>query len=248
MSKKRPFVLSIAGFDPCSGAGISADIKTFETHKTYGLGVLTSNTIQTESNFKKCIWINKNVILEQLDLMLYNYKIKFVKIGIVENWDILIEIIDFLLYKKNNIKIIWDPILKTETGFSFFHNKILLKNILSKIYLFTPNYNELEILSNNNIKQFIKENFKKTNIFLKGGHRNDNKKYYDYLYTKEEKIYPFRPKKITQYNKHGTGCVISSAITSNLSLGYPLLKSCLKAKDYTTYFICSNKTKLGFHK
>jgi hydroxymethylpyrimidine/phosphomethylpyrimidine kinase len=51
MPENRPFVLSIAGFDPSGGAGILADCKTFEQHKVYGLAINTANTIQTEMSF-----------------------------------------------------------------------------------------------------------------------------------------------------------------------------------------------------
>jgi hydroxymethylpyrimidine/phosphomethylpyrimidine kinase len=55
MSKNRPFVLSIAGFDPSGGAGVLADCKTFEQHEVYGLAINT-NTIQTENNFYEIEW------------------------------------------------------------------------------------------------------------------------------------------------------------------------------------------------
>lgn len=249
MIKKKEFILSIAGFDPCSGAGITSDIKTIEAHKGYALGVITANTLQTENNFLKCIWIDKNVILEQINLLFNTYKINFVKIGIIENWHILLEIINLILEKNKNVKILWDPILKSETGYCFNEkNNKILDEILSKIFIFVPNYLELKTISKDNTDDFLREKSKITNIFLKGGHRTDNKRYYDYLYSKEGSIYHFKPKKISKYLKHGSGCVISSSICTNLAVGFSLIQSCLKAKRYTENFLNSNKTLLGFHK
>jgi len=64
MSKNRPYLLTIAGFDPSGGAGVLADIKTLELLQVYGLSVLTTNTIQTESTFIKTTWIPLDFVLE----------------------------------------------------------------------------------------------------------------------------------------------------------------------------------------
>ena len=85
MESNRPVVMSIAGFDPCGGAGILADIKTFEQHKVYGLGVNTSQTLQTENDFISIRWETENDILNALEKLLTHYDVKAVKIGIVEN-------------------------------------------------------------------------------------------------------------------------------------------------------------------
>ena len=61
MQLSRPYVLSIAGYDPCAGAGVLADIKTFEQHKVYGIAVITSLTFQTERNFHKFNFIMMQV-------------------------------------------------------------------------------------------------------------------------------------------------------------------------------------------
>ena len=95
--KKRPNILTIAGFDPSNGAGLTADVKTFETLKCYGFSVCTANTIQNDIEFKDCLWISETVILNQLELLFKRFEINFAKIGIVENWEILYVIINKLL-------------------------------------------------------------------------------------------------------------------------------------------------------
>ncbi|MBL0288951.1 MAG: bifunctional hydroxymethylpyrimidine kinase/phosphomethylpyrimidine kinase [Bacteroidetes bacterium] len=65
----RPIVLSIAGFDPSGGAGLLADIKTIESHKVYGLGVLTCSTLQNELVFKEINWLETAYIKNQIKLL-----------------------------------------------------------------------------------------------------------------------------------------------------------------------------------
>lgn len=76
MSKNRPFVLSIAGFDPTGGAGILADVKTFEQHEVYGLAIITGNTLQTDDEFYKMEWTSIDFILESITILLINMKLK----------------------------------------------------------------------------------------------------------------------------------------------------------------------------
>ena len=77
MPRTRPTVLSIAGYDPCGGAGLLADIKTFEANKVYGLGVISAITWQNESSFEKVEWLNPNKIISQIALLLKKSKVEF---------------------------------------------------------------------------------------------------------------------------------------------------------------------------
>ncbi len=251
--KNHPYVLTIAGFDPSGGAGITADVKTFEALKVYGLSVCTANTIQNDIDFKACFWIDIDVIKKQIEVLCNRFKITHVKIGIVQRWKILNEIIDILIEKNKEIKIILDPIIRSSTHFSFQEispkpeSVHQLDKVLDKIYLLTPNYQEIEKLYvDKSLQETIDYMKKKTNILLKGGHRTDviGK---DELFMKNGSHFTLNPKRQNIYEKHGSGCVLSSAITANLALGIPLLKSCYRAKKYTENFLGSNKSLLGYH-
>ena len=85
------------------------------------------------------------------------------------------------------------------------------------------------------------------NVFLKGGH-NENDLGRDFLFTTEGKEFSFRAKQKVEVGKHGSGCVLSSAIITNLARGYKLHRACLRAKQYTAEFLNSNKNLLGYHK
>jgi len=245
--KKRPYILSIAGFDPSGGAGLVADCKTFEALKCQGLSVCTANTIQTDTKFMDCIWIDFNIIKKQIETLFNRFKIDVVKIGIIENWKTLNQITDLLISLNPKIKIVVDPVLKSSTNFDFQinFNAELFDEILSKITVLTPNYNEIESLfPDKNIQETINHISVKTNLFLKGGH-NKAAKGKDYLYTQKGNIHPINPKYKTVFPKHGSGCVLSSAIASYVALGFPLLKSCFRAKRFTEKYLGSGKELLG---
>lgn len=248
MPKERPCVLSIAGFDPSGGAGVLADIKTFEQHKLLGMGVVTGLTFQNDSEFDGVQWVEINGILKQLEVLTRKFRFRVVKIGMIRDLEMLSEIISVL--KHQNARIIWDPVLKTSSGFTI--HKTLeseqLVSILKNIYLLTPNTDEVKILSGkSNEAEGAKELSKYCHVLLKGGH-SEKQRGRDFLFTKEGEIFSFKPKKITEGRKHGSGCVLSSAIAANIALGNNLHRSCLKAKDYVTKILLSNKTLLGYHK
>ena len=77
---KRPYILSIAGFDPSNGAGFVADVKTFEALKCYGLSVCTANTIQNDVEFTNCYWTPIDIIKKQIEILFNRFKIDVVKI------------------------------------------------------------------------------------------------------------------------------------------------------------------------
>lgn len=264
--RKRPNILTIAGFDPSNGAGLTADVKTFETLKCYGLSVCTANTVQDDVEFKACHWMPVDVVLHQIEVLFKRFQINYVKIGIVENWETLSLLVNKLLELNSGVKIVLDPVLKSSSNFDFHsnvssnhfcHTELVevgkncnenkFDKILEKIYLLTPNYNEIEQLyPEKSIKETIKHTSSKTNLFLKGGHHPD-KLGKDELFTSEGKQFSLNAKLKNCSEKHGSGCVLSSAITSYLALDFPLLKACYKGKRYTEKFLSSNKSLLGFH-
>jgi len=249
MDANRPIVMSIAGLDPCGGAGILADIKTFEQFKVCGLGINTAQTLQTENDFISIRWETENDILKALGTMLAHYDVKAIKIGIVENIGTLRKIVSFIHQKNKEIKIIIDTVIKSSSGFNFWNektNETQLFDIMSKSFLITPNYNEaLQLMPADNSKDAAQKLAAWCNVLLKGGHNSDEVGV-DYLYTKTG-IRKFIATTSTISAKHGSGCVLSAAITANLALGFDLVTSCTNAKRYIEQFLASNNTLLGYH-
>lgn len=248
MSEDRPYVLTIAGLDPSGGAGILADIKTFEQHKVNGFAISTANTIQTENQFYEIQWTDLSFVIRSIEKLFSNYKISVVKIGIVSSLHDLNQIVSAIKQLSLSTKIVWDPVLKSTTKFEFLNieNHLELNKMLSKIDLITPNYLEAEILFPGFIsKNLWKKNEFSTNILLKGGH-NKTALGTDLLFLENE-ILELIPSNKNCSEKHGSGCVLSSAITSNLALNQTLIKACKNAKNYIENYLSSTTTLIGYH-
>jgi len=249
MQENRPFVVTIAGFDPSGGAGVLADIKTFEQHHVYGFAVNTGNTIQTEKEFFEMHWTDQAFVLKTLDKLFKNYSIKAVKIGIVPSLDYLKDIVFAIKKLSPKTKIVWDTVLKSTTEFPFItiDNQAVLIKIVEQIDLITPNYNEILQFSTaeKNQNLIAHDLSKQCAVLLKGGH-NPLAIGVDCLYVGKE-IFPLAPNNTLIFEKHGSGCVLSSAITANLALGLDLKTACINAKIYIETYLESNPTKLGYH-
>jgi len=248
MSANRPFVLTIAGLDPSGGAGILADIKTFEQHKVTGFAIATANTIQTEDKFYEIEWTNLSFVIRSIETFFQSYKISVVKIGIVPSLHYLNRILSTIKLLSPATQIVWDPVLKSTTKFEFLsiEDRLDLNKILSKIDLITPNYNEIEILFPGFVsKNLWKQNEITTTILLKGGH-NETALGTDRLFLRN-KIIELLPSNEKCFEKHGSGCVLSSSITANLALNQTKIEACKNAKTYIEKYLSSTSTLIGYH-
>lgn len=250
MRSQRPYVLSVAGYDPSGGAGVLADIKTFEANKTYGLGVISANTFQNDKDFTGLDWMPFEKINAQLEVLAQRFAVQWVKIGLIQSLEVLAQVIAVCKRLWAGCQIIWDPILAASAGFQFHTsiNQLQLQKSLREIFLVTPNVPEAQQLAPGApATESAKQLASYCNVLLKGGH-DAEKKGYDSLFTVEGRKYAFRPKAKNVSAKHGSGCVLSSAVAAQLAQGEGLHRACLLAKEYTGAFLKSNETLLGYHK
>lgn len=246
MQTERPFVMSSAGFDPSGGAGLLADIKTMEQLKVQGLGICTAMTLQTESQCLSLNWQPLSEIIQSIEVLMKKYDVQVVKIGVVKDAWMLAEIVKAIKLNNPEAKIVWDPVLKSTSEFSFFDLNTIpeLENVLKQIDLITPNYNEYQVLKEAHLFSHSESS---CSVLIKGGHRED-KVGTDVLIEKgKEIIIESNDKASVFYSKHGSGCVLSSAIASYLALGNNLEEACRNGKLYIEKFLKSNPTLLGFH-
>ena len=244
--KKRVNILSIAGFDPSGGAGVLADIKTFELHKCYGMAVQTANTVQTENDFKAVNWIKDERVKDQLDTLLNEYAFAGVKIGLISSFDFLVDLIDRVREKNPKTVIVWDPVLSASAGFDFHKDAESVNQVLNRVDWITPNWQEMQVLGKtDNALEAAIEMSNSLNVYLKGGHNSESLGKDYWLFKGELKA--FNPKKGNYSEKHGSGCVFSSALAANLAKGFPPQKAVLKSKRYIEELLRSTSAKLGYH-
>ena len=248
MNYDRPIALSIAGFDPTGGAGLLADIKTFEQHQVLGMGILSGNTIQTESHFMSVEWTAPETMKAQLEPIFNTYEVPVVKIGIIESLAVLKELCLFVKSKQGDCRIVWDPVLAASSGKELHTeiNKALLIEVLDLISLVTPNVSEAKMLAENSDE--IESAFllsKHSAVLLKGGH-SSVRKGLDILIENEIPV-DIIGSEDALAAKHGSGCILSAAIAANLSLGYSLAEACNRAKQYIEKRLKSNLNLLAYH-
>lgn len=244
-------VLTIAGSDSCGGAGIQADIKTMSAMGVYGMSVITAITAQNTKGVFKVQEINEDVIEKQIEVLFEDIEIDAVKIGMLSSTQIIQSISSNLKkYRAKNIVI--DPVMVSKSGYKLLKDEAIeaLKDFISLAFLVTPNIPEAEILANikiNNEENMINaaeiiQNLGAKNILIKGGHRSDNCT--DILLLNNSKIIKFKAERINTKNTHGTGCTLSSCITSLIAKGYSIENSVEIAKDYITKAI-NNSFSIG---
>ncbi|EDM36776.1 phosphomethylpyrimidine kinase [Pedobacter sp. BAL39] len=245
----RPFVLSIAGLDPSAGAGLLSDVKCFEQHQVYGFGICTALTQQSDDEFLQLQWLDAGQIIDQLQPLCRKFRIATAKIGLIEDLDTLTSVLSYLRQYQPTIKIVLDPILKASAGFNFHRHtndpgKII--KALKSLNLITPNYDELlHYAGAQNVAVFCRRYAAYAPILLKGGHHPELPGT-DQLFVRHAH-HEIPPGTGNVHQKHGSGCVLSAAITANLALGHDLLNSCRNAKVYTEHFLNSNTSLLGYH-
>lgn len=248
MADERPFVLSIAGFDPSGGAGILADIKTLETNDVFGMCAVSALTFQNDLEFDSLKWIEADEIIKQILILKKRFDFSVVKIGLIKDLEALEALISNLTSQISHPKLIWDPIIKASEGFEFhkIFEKEKLFPVLKKCFLVTPNTDEIKFLTGtDNPMEAAKELSNYCNVLLKGGH-SEKEPGVDYLFMKN-KIEKIVPTVQNIFPKHGSGCVLSSAIAANLALGNDLITSCRNAKKYVEQFLASTPSLLGIH-
>lgn len=239
--------MSLAGLDPSGGAGLLADIKTFEAQNTYGLGVCTALTVQTDSEFLGAEWITADRIIAQAMPLLEKFPVTFCKIGLIAHPDTLLEVLPALRAIRPGLRFILDPVLKASAGY-VFHAALTQQwmAVLPHVYLLTPNYEEAIAMSGApDGETGARKMAAFCHVLLKGGHRPD-KPGWDTLYNGNEHT-DFMPVAVDALPKHGSGCVLSAAITAALARGMPLREACEAGKNYTLRYLQSSPGLLGWH-
>lgn len=241
MKNYRVPTLTIAGSDSSGGAGIQADLKTFSAIGTYGMSVITAITAQNTEGVFDVEELSSEIIKSQIKAVCEDIPPKAIKIGMVSSPKIIKDIVESLeIYPCEYVVV--DPVMISKSGYSLLRPEAkenLIKYLIPKAYIVTPNVPEAEEISS--IKIETVEDMKKAGkkildlgpkyVLVKGGHLDGDA--VDVLMG-EDIFEVFTSERLDRKNTHGTGCTLSSAITSHIALGYDVVEAVRRSKEYIT--------------
>jgi hydroxymethylpyrimidine/phosphomethylpyrimidine kinase len=232
-------VLTIAGSDSSGGAGIQADLKTFEAFGTFGTSVITVLTAQNTKGVTDIYPVKVKFIQAQLQAIFDDFDVAAVKIGMLFSNDIIDIVKEFI--KDLDIPIVFDPVFISKAGSKLLNDDAIenLKTLLNYATIATPNQYEAKALFKNDsihnapcaviIKNNIIENKSVDTLFMNGEQTH------------------FQSNFIDTNNTHGTGCSFSSAIAANLALENTIKESINISKDFIFHAI-TNAPNIGHGK
>lgn len=254
MAEKPPVVLTIAGFDPSSGAGITADIKTIAAHGCYGVACITAATVQSTSGVRRVEPSGPVLVSDTLEELAADIDIAAVHIGMLGSGKVVKAIADFLSSappgrsskrKARLPNIVLDPILKSSSGADLLDAagaRLLIERLIPVADVVTPNVDEAAAITGMKVSDL--EEMKAASaklhemgapaVVITGGHLE---KAIDLLsFTTKRGIEQeiFKAERQRSNCTHGTGCAFATAMACHLALDRGLAEAALLAKTYVT--------------
>ena len=246
MAQTPPVVLTIAGFDPSSGAGVTADIKTIAAHGCYGVSAITALTVQSTQGVKAVIPVAADLLLETLNDLTQDCQVSAVHIGMLGSSEVAIAVSEFLEQTKLP-NVVIDTVLVSSSGAGLLDEagvRVLKDRLIRQAAVITPNVDEATALTGIAVAEVeeMKQAASRLHemgakaVVITGGHLE---KAIDLLSLKDQYVQIFRSDKLDSPNTHGTGCAFSTAIACQLAFERSLSTAVLLAKSYVTAAITS---------
>jgi hydroxymethylpyrimidine/phosphomethylpyrimidine kinase len=240
MHQPPPPALSIAGSDCSSGAGIQADLKTFQHFGVHGLTAVTCVVSETARIVRAVHPVPVDIVADQVSLLLDSFPICALKTGMLFS-AAHVRAIAAILNSKPHLQIVVDPVMIASTGATLLEPDAMdaYRDLLLPLArVITPNLHEAEALLGEHIpdESALKDAALRlsqkfgTAVLLKGGHL-DGTQCLDIL-ADQRRVFRFSETRIPVTGSHGTGCTLSAAITAALALGKPLTEAVGIAKSY----------------
>jgi hydroxymethylpyrimidine/phosphomethylpyrimidine kinase len=238
-SPHPPVVLSIAGFDPSSGAGITADIKTIAAHGCFGVTCATALTVQNTSGVDRVVPVDPKVIHQTLRSLAADMPIASVRVGMLASAAGANEVADFLLALPG-VPIVLDPILNSSSGAELLEKAgvdVPKKRLLPAATVITPNLAEAEELTGLKVQSLpemkaaaaVLKKMGARNVVITGGHLPSAS---DFVRLESGAEHELSGRTIESLSTHGTGCAFATAMACNLAKGSDVLTAARAAKEY----------------
>ncbi len=244
MAQLPPVVLTIAGFDPSSGAGITADIKTIAAHGCYGVACITALTVQSTSGVRRVEPTNEDLITETLEELNADVEISAVHIGMLGSAKVTRAVSDFLA-KAQLPNIVLDPIIKSSSGADLIGRngvRVLLEHLLPLATVVTPNLDEAAAFTGMAVTNLDQMHAAATrlhtigaaSVVVTGGHLDQAIDLLSYTSRRGVEQEVFKSPRQASNSTHGTGCAFATAMACHLAQGRGLPEAVLLAKAYVS--------------
>lgn len=254
MAPAPPVVLTIAGFDPSSGAGVTADIKTIAAHACYVVACITALTVQSTAGVRKVEPVSPDLVIETLKELVSDIEIAAVHIGMLGSGRVVKAVADFLI-ERRPANVVLDPILKSSSGADLLDAagaRLLAQKLLPLSTVVTPNVDEASALTGlavGNLDQMRAAAYKLHELgsaaaVITGGHLEKAIDLLSFTAKKGVEQEVFKSARLRSNSTHGTGCAFATSVACHLALGRGLPEAVLLAKAYVTATI-SNAHPLG---
>lgn len=238
----RKVALTIAGFDPSSGAGVTVDLKVFWNHGVYGVAAISALTVQSTQGVRRVEPVSGSLLRETLKCLVDDLPIAGVKIGMLGSAEAVREVSRFLTQAEiPRGRVVLDPVLVSSSGAALLEPAgvdMLKTTLLPRVGWVTPNMDELGALPGSDayLHPDIPDEASRLaalapglNVVVTGGHLNPPD---DFLRTADGEETWFPGSKIETTSTHGTGCVFSSALLCRLLAGDSPVEAVRGAKDF----------------
>ena len=235
--------LTIAGSDSGGGAGIQADLKTFQAHGVFGTSAIACITAQNPDRVSAVHALTPRLVTEQMDRIFEAFPIGAAKTGMLYD-PAIIEAVARGFARRKFRKVVVDPVMVAGSGARLLKRDAIMA-LASRLFphaaVVTPNLAEAEVLSQRSIRtldelraaaRVLAEKFG-VPFLVKGGHLRDGKRAVDILFD-GKRFHEYHAARVSNIKTHGTGCAFSAAITANLALGRTLPESIGRAKRFIT--------------
>ncbi|HYY69015.1 MAG TPA: bifunctional hydroxymethylpyrimidine kinase/phosphomethylpyrimidine kinase [Terriglobales bacterium] len=245
MPAAPPVVLTIAGFDPSSGAGVTADIKTIAAHGCYGTACITSLTVQSTAGVLRVQPISKDIVRETLRELASDMPAAAIRIGMLGSAEVVDAVAEFLDSSKAP-NVVLDPVLKASSGAALLDEEgleRLVKVLLPLSLVITPNIDEAAALTGLPVRNLdeMKTAARKLhqmgaqNVVVTGGHLERAADVLSVALPEGKfEQFEFVSDRARSNATHGTGCAFATALAANLAQGRQLQYAIVLAKAYVT--------------
>lgn len=249
VSAAPPIVLTIAGFDPSSGAGVTADIKTIAAHECYGVSCITVLTVQTTKGVAHVEPVAPRIIAETLDELIDDVEVSAVHIGTLGNGTVAEVVAKFLEFNKLP-HVVLDPILRSTSGAELLDSSgvdLLVKRLLPLAEVVTPNLDEASALTGLTVTNLNEmrsaaaqlHTMGAANIVVTGGHLEKAIDLLSFMTNGKTEQEVFKADRQRSTSTHGTGCAFATALTCHLAHGRGLPEAVLLSKAYISAAIAN---------